>query len=198
MSNLNSKYIVIDTETTGLSPSKHGLIQLAAIVLDKNLEIVDEFVRDVCPPDGFEMDDEATKIHGFSMDRIKSGISYKDVCIQFIDFIQANFKEKPVVVGQFYPFDYAFLEHVFSLTGYWYIMNRDLLDNKFIDTKSLALSLNLKAEIAGKEIPFKTTSLSKLGGLKDKLGITGDYKAHDALGDVLATREVLIKLLNYL
>jgi len=50
----------------------------------------------------------------------------------------------------------------------------------------------LLAESKGLEIPFKLTSLSKLGGLKDKLGIDQNkFQAHDAMGDVLATLEVL-------
>jgi hypothetical protein len=44
---------------------------------------------------------------------------------------------------------------------------------------------------------FKSTSLSSPGGLTDIFGIT-DYEAHTALGDIRATRQVLIKLLDIL
>jgi hypothetical protein len=44
---------------------------------------------------------------------------------------------------------------------------------------------------------FKSTSLSSPGGLTDILEIT-DYEAHTALGDVRATKQVLIKLLDIL
>ena len=59
----------------------------------------------------------------------------------------------------------------------------------------MVMTANVKAELKGEEIPFPVTSLSKKGGLKDKFGLQ-EYQAHDALGDVLATRDVLIKLLN--
>ena len=72
-----------------------------------------------------------------------------------------------------------------------------LKGNDIIDTKALANSINARALLKGRPAPFPVTSLSKPGGLKELFGITA-YQAHSALGDVLATREVLIKLLDML
>ncbi len=198
MSNKSSKFLVIDTETTGLSPTKHGLIQIAALALDVKLNIKDTFVMDICPPDGYEVSEEAMKITGFTLERIEKGASYKEFCDKFSQFVKNNFDEEPTAIGQFYPFDFAVLDNVFTRCGFAETMSRDILTNKFIDTKSLVLSINLKASMAGKEIPFPVASLSKPGGLKDKFGIYDKFQAHDALGDVMATREVLINLLNFI
>jgi DNA polymerase III epsilon subunit-like protein len=69
------------------------------------------------------------------------------------------------------------------------------IGNNLIDTKALTNALNLKHVFLNKPIPFPVASLSKPGGVKEVLGITG-HQAHDAMGDVMATREVLLKLLE--
>ena len=37
MAGKNGVYLIIDTETTGLHPARHGLIELAAAALDEKL-----------------------------------------------------------------------------------------------------------------------------------------------------------------
>jgi len=192
-----AKYLVVDTETTGLQVHENGLIQLAALALDENLEIMAQFIQDVCPPDGIVINQESLDITGFTIERIKSGCSYREVVEKFMIFVNKHFKEMPIAVGQFYPFDYSFLNSIFFQTRPEVGFNKELFGNDFIDTKSLANTLNLKASLSRKNLPFPITSLSKTGGLKDSLGIDQNtFQAHDALGDCLATREVLIQLLT--
>jgi hypothetical protein len=50
----------------------------------------------------------------------------------------------------------------------------------------------------GRAIPFISTSLSNPEGLRKILNLSKDLLTHDALGDILATREALIKMLSYL
>ena len=188
-------YLVIDTETTGLHPAQHGVIELAAAALDSRLTLLETFQADICPPDGVMYDPEALKINGFIMERIRSGISYRMACEQFLSFLNKHFAAEPIVIGQFYPFDYAFLEQMFSASGYGDGLSAAIKGNDLIDTKALANSINVSALLNGRPAPFPITSLSRPGGLKELFGITG-YQAHSALGDVLATREVLIKLLE--
>ncbi len=191
---MNKGYLILDTETTGFFPQKNGLIQLAAVITDKYLNIVDTFNFDVKPPSKSEITKESLEVTGFTIDRIHNGLSYKDVSQKFFDFLSKYFstENKPVVVGQFYPFDYAFLQEVFVASGFEKKLCQDLLQNDFIDTKVLVNFANLIANKNNIKIPFESTSLSKPGGLKDKLKIDKNkFTAHDALGDVLATLEVL-------
>jgi len=190
------KYLVVDTETTGLSFAENGLIQLAAAVLDEELEVLDTFCQDVCTPKGYLIGAGSLEINGFTVERIEKGGGYEKVCGEFLVFLNKNFKTAPVSVGQFFPFDYAFLHMAFAKVG----LEKELgaaLGNDFIDTKVIVNTLNLKANLARQPLPFPSTSLSKPGGLKDKLSIDlSKFQAHDALGDVLATREVLVRLLK--
>jgi len=194
---IQGKYLVIDTELTGLHPRENGLIEIGICALDRNLKIIDSWHSDVCPTDGYKIDPVSLRISGFTIERIKKGISYKEMCEKFIDFLHKNFTKKPIVVAQFYPMDYSFLEDVFTQTGYADILAKEILGNRFIDTKAISLAINLKAELENKPIPFVSTSLSYPGGLKDTLNVVG-YESHTAIGDVLATIEVLKKLLEYI
>jgi DNA polymerase III epsilon subunit-like protein len=194
---MNAKYIIIDTETTGLFFEKHGLIQVAAIVLDKELNELDTYCQDICPPDGFEVSEEAMTLTGFTLERIAKGKSYEEFCQEFLKFLKRCFPTtKPIAIGQFYCFDWAFLNKVFASQNLLVELN-EILSNDFLDTKALVNSLNLKAEFNGQKIPFPITSLSKPGGLKDTLGISQDkFVAHDALGDCQATKAVLVELIK--
>ena len=198
-------FIVIDTETSGLKSSENGLIQLGSLALNSAFEIIDTFDYIVCPPIDTNIVDESIQISGITRDQIKNGISYREVCEKYTRFVQKNFLEKPIVIAQFFPFDYGFLEQVFTIackeSKIDYEISQfpfqDLLSRNVIDTKTLANIINIKSKLQEKAPMFTSTSLSGLGGLKEVLGIPSDtFTAHNALGDCLATREVLIKLLK--
>jgi DNA polymerase III epsilon subunit-like protein len=184
------KYLVVDTETTGFYPSKNGLIQVGAVALNDQLKIIDSFNLDVCPKGEFEISQESLEVTGFTIERIEKGVEYEIFGKKFAKFLDKNFSGKIISVGQFYPFDYAFIEMALSKTKYHQSIMQDKLSNDFIDTKAVVNFLNLKARLNNQELPFTSTSLSKPGGLKEKLNIQ-NYKAHDAMGDVLATVDVL-------
>jgi DNA polymerase III epsilon subunit-like protein len=197
MKNKVGVYLAIDTEASGVLPHRHGLIEVATVVLDKNLEIVDQLVVDIKPPKSAKFDPEAMKVNGISMERIEKGISYKMFCKKFLKLVEKNFEAKPVVIAQFYPFDNAFLTYVFDKAGYKEGFNGAIMGNDYIDTKSLTNSFNLISRLKGEPLKYPVTSLSKKGGLKEKFGLNGEeFKSHTALGDVKMTIAVLKKLLD--
>jgi DNA polymerase III epsilon subunit-like protein len=204
------KYLIVDCETSGLHPWENGLIQMAGLALDRELQVIDEYNVYINPPENVIFDAESDLIHGITKEKLeKEGLTYREFCLDFIGFVKRNFtKDRPVMVGQFFPFDYGFLETVFSQAlgndialkdenQNQYGVFQNLLGRDFIDTKSMANILNLKAEIENKPPLFQNTSLSKINGLKDSLGIGQEkYKAHDALADCYATHEVLTKMVE--
>jgi DNA polymerase III epsilon subunit-like protein len=197
---VKAKYLVIDCEFTGLNPSKHGLAQLAALAVTRELEVIDEFNHLVLPPEGTEIDDEALEYSSLTYKDLEAkGIDYTTLVKKFLMFINDNFDEKPIIVGQFFPADYSFLNKIFGeiLEEAGINFFEKILSRNFIDTKSLASVLNLLSDLDGKPMLFPETSLSKTGGLKDTLAINReDFVPHDALSDCLVTLEVLKNMLN--
>lgn len=191
-----AKYLVLDTESTGLLPGKHGLIQLACASLDENLDILNQFCLDVRPPEGTVLDPEALEINGFTSDRINQGVSYQTAAQLLLAFLQQEFANEPIVIAQFYPADYAILLELCKQTGSIGSELHRKIGNSVLDTKTVVILLNLLRQKSGRDPIFPIVSLSKPGGVKDVLEI-GGHRAHDALGDVLATREVLKKLLDF-
>lgn len=178
---------------TGLNPFKHGVIEVGMMVMDEKFEIIWEFLMDLCPPPNIIIDPESLKYNGFTLDRIARGKSYEEFCDFFSAFFYTYFQDRePIIVGQYVTADLSFLASVFHHARQSSLYMK--LGNDIIDTKSIANVLNAVARYNGKDLPHPSTSLSKRGGLSDVLGVT-DYQAHTARGDILATREVLLKFL---
>lgn len=194
---MKAKYLVIDTETTGVHAYENGLIQLACLALDSHMEVLAEFDCLVKPPDGTVYTEESVRIHGITEEELIHAVSYRELLQQFLYFIKENFNDRPILIAQFLPFDYSFLDAVFGKVAPEVPIFQMILSRDFIDTKSLANVFNLKAEIDGKPTYFLETSLSKTAGLKETLGLDIEaYKSHNALSDCYATRDVLIKMLD--
>lgn len=191
-------YLMIDTEFTGQHPHKHGLIEIALLVLDKSLEEIAHFETLVIPPEGFEVTKEAMNISAINLDEVYTkGIQYEELVKKMTRFVRKYFDNKPILCAHFIPMDFAYLNYIFDSVGKNNLFWRELIGHSTLDTKVLANTINILQASKGQEIMFKSTSLSSPGGLTDVLGIT-DYKAHTALGDARATRQVLIKLLDIL
>lgn len=191
-------YLGIDTEFTGQHPHKHGLIEIALLALDANFEEIGSFQTLVNPSDDIEVTPESMKINNIDLSRLaKEGMDYDKLVKSITRFVRKHFQEKPILFAHSIPMDFAYLNYIFDSVGKNNLFWRDLIGHSTLDTKVLANTINILALKQGREPLFQSTSLSSPGGLTDTLGIT-DYEAHTALGDVRATRLVLIRLLDIL
>lgn len=191
----NARYLLIDLEMTGLNPFIHGVIEFGAMVMNDSLESLDEWRVVLCPPEEVQIDPSALEYNGFTLDQISTGMAYEEFCNHFELFLTTHFPndQKPIFVGQYIAADISFLMSIFYRANRNDLVMR--LWNDIIDTKSIANQVNMIARYKKMNIPFKSTSLSKPGGLGEVLNI-GTYKAHTAIGDIKATRIVLKKLLS--
>lgn len=181
---------------TGLNPFQHGVIEVAATVLDDLFEIIGDFHMDLCPPDNVIIDPASLEYNWFTLDRIAMGKSYEEFCDYWDGFLGTYFQDgkKPIMIGQFIAADIAFLASIFANARREKLYEK--LGNDIIDTKSIANQANAIARYNKIPLPFTSTSLSKPGGIADRLHITG-YDAHTANGDIMATREALLKFLKF-
>jgi len=194
MQQKNGIYFILDLEMTGLDPFRHGVIEFWWAILDEKFQILEELQVDICPPSDCLIDEEALAYNGFTQERIAKGVSYEEFCELFLCFLERYFPfdTKPILIWQYVTADISFLQSVFFRAGRHEIAME--LWNDIIDTKSIANQENALCRLLSKPLKYTSTSLSKPGWLADTLGIR-DYIAHTAMGDIDATRKVLLQFL---
>lgn len=161
-------YIVIDIETTGLSPKYNEIIEIAAIKVREN-EIVEKYSVLIKPNE--KIPESIEQLTGITNQMAEhDGIDIKSALIDFNKFISND-----ILVGHNVNFDINFL--------YDNCLNHleKPLTNNFVDT--LKISQNL----------IKDTYNWKLSTLAQKYKIN-NVNAHRALNDVIVTNELYKKL----
>lgn len=179
------KLLFLDTETTGLDNTKHGVIQIAAII-EIDGEVKEEINLRCRPFKGQAVSEEALRVTGKTMLEISEypepQISYRELVAVFDRYIDKYDKtDKFFMVGQNTKFDYDFMAAWFKSNGnpYFYAyVAYHLID--VIQATALFTA-------AGH---FKLPNM-KLATVADHFGIP--LKAHDALEDVRATRQVFYR-----
>ena len=105
------RQIILDTETTGLEPSRgHRIIEIGCVELNNRRITSRNFHHYINP--GREIDDGAFEIHGISNEFLSSKPSFKDIAQEFIDFI----RDSEVIIHNA-PFDVAFINAELELLG---------------------------------------------------------------------------------
>ena len=117
-------YVLVDIETTGLSPAKDEIIEIGAIKVQNNkiIETYNELININRKLPSF-----ITKLTGITDDMIKNGRMPTLVLKEFVDFTQNN-----IIIGHNVNFDLGFL--INKCRKY---LNYNL-DNDYIDTMFLA------------------------------------------------------------
>ena len=169
LDNLVDDYVLVDIETTGLSPQRDDIIEIGAIKV-KNNEVVDTYTSLINI--GRNIPSHITNLTGITTNMmIKEGKDTVEVLKEFMDFAGNN-----IIVGHNVNFDINFIYDKCEKYLNTY------LSNDFIDTMKIAKK-------------FVDTPNYKLGTLADYFNI--DYNgAHRGLKDVEITFEVYNKLRN--
>lgn len=105
------RQIVLDTETTGLSPQQgHRVIEIGAVEMVNRRLTGNKFHHYINPERA--IDPGAQKVHGISMEFLADKPVFNDLVAEFIAFIDGS-----ELVIHNAPFDVGFLNHEFSLAG---------------------------------------------------------------------------------
>lgn len=177
------KILWIDTETTGLSPVIHSMIQIAGII-DIDGKEVERFNFRSQPHSDFEIDDYALRVNKSTRDEIFSYPpmveTHNNLIKTFEKYINKYDKtDKFIVAGQNIKFDMDILSHFFMRLNDTYLGSWIDFKNR-IDLYDITNALKVM-----KFIEVETVSLEPLCKY---FGIT--YNAHDAMDDIAATREI--------
>ncbi|NTU58902.1 MAG: 3'-5' exonuclease [Chlorobiaceae bacterium] len=178
---MNKKTLWIDTETTGIEPGKHGIIQLAALI-DIAGEVVDEFELKFQPHPGAEINLEALAVTGTEPEELATRGTSVDAYFEFVRWLGKHIN-KYDRMDKAYPaafnahFDFQFLEAWFRLLGNNYGTG-SYQNWKFQDPLALLRLLDYTGRLSLLDY--------KLGTACAHFGI--ELQAHDALSDVHAAR----------
>lgn len=170
LNDLVDDYVLVDIETTGLSPQRDEIIEIGAIKVKDN-KIVDTYSSLINI--GKKIPYFITELTGITTEMITNeGKDKEEVLREFVDFAGDN-----IIVGHNVNFDINFIYDKCEKYLNTY------LSNDFIDTMKIAKKL-------------VSTPNYKLGTLADYFNV--DYNgAHRGLKDVEITYEVYNKLKEY-
>lgn len=166
-------FAVVDFETTGVNPTSDRIVQLAAIVVNGEGEIVDEFDTVVKPESPDNYTHGAEHIHGISESEVANGMPLSEALQKLWDISSGN-----VFTAHNAQFDIGFLHAESERIGLDYRVE------SHIDTLSLA-----------RKIDTEKTRRHSLEALCQHYGIQRE-KAHDAKADATATAELLMHLIR--
>jgi len=167
------RYIILDTETTGLDPKLgHRVIELAGVeVVDRRL--TGRYVHFYLDPER-EIDSGATDVHGLTWETLRDKPKFADIVAEFIDFARGA---SWIIHNA--PFDLAFLDEELKRLD---LSSTAAISAEVIDTLALARD----------QFPGKKNSLD---ALCERFGVANAQRTlHGALLDAELLAEVYLAM----
>ncbi len=170
----NASIVVYDTETTGLDLAKDEIIQLSAIKIGANGEIVDAL--DILIEPNVPIAEDAQKTHGFTLEYLRAhgAITAREGLEKFSEFVKGS-----VLVGH-------------NNFGY----DKPLLSRQLSEQSLPPLSIVAEYDtlpLAKQFYPYLPDY--KLSTLCERFGVV-NRQAHNALGDIEATGKCLVRMIE--
>lgn len=183
------KFIIFDTETTGLE-EEDRIIQVGAIVIDKNRELVGKGVYNELCSTTPKIKIEAMATHGIRQEYLEEKPLFLHT--EFYTALNELNSEKNYLIAHNLPFDFKMLKKEGFVSKF-----------KEIDTLRCAKHVyEVDEEINGYGLPnhklqtFRYILLSEKEEKELAKKLECEIKAHDAIGDVIILRLFMGKLLS--
>ena len=166
--------VVFDTETTGLSPERDEIVQIGAVRV-LNGRLIEGEAFDALVDPGRPIPPASTRVHGIDDAAVVGAPPIAEAGRAFHRFAAGS-----ALVAHNAPFDLAFLRRHAGAMGCEF-------DHPVLDT------VLLSAAVFGEGVPHT------LDAIAERLGVSLDPAArHTAMGDAVATAEVLLHLIPVL
>lgn len=171
------RFVVLDSETTGLDPRRDRIITIGAVAV---------LAGDILLDDSFEAllkvehNTSAVTVHGITRDDSRRGLEEPEALRLFLDYLRDG-----VIVGHHIQHDVQALNAGYERHG------GSPLPNHCLDTMDLALHLEKDGAFAGHE-QIRDFSLDALCGL---FGVV-PHDRHTAAGDAFLTARIFQRLLR--
>ena len=116
------KYIVLDTETTGLEVKQgHRVIEIGAVLLNDRKKSEEHFHSYLNP--SRLIDEEASKVHGITNEELEDKPSFDEIAEEFLEFVDGS-----TLVIHNAAFDIGFLNNELKLASSKYPMLEDICE----------------------------------------------------------------------
>lgn len=178
------KILWVDVETTGLSPTRHGIVSIAAYMAYAEYPHFSEhsFVRTMNPI-GREVDDGALKVNGFTRDQIEGFRPWGLVADNFVAWLQdfgLGHGSRAIFAGYRASFDR-------DMIASWLDECQLGLFSNYIEDELLDVHETVRSS---RHHAMVTLPNRKLTTVCEALGVAMDGEAHAAETDILATMAV--------
>ncbi|MHB8160616.1 MAG: 3'-5' exonuclease [Thermoleophilia bacterium] len=186
MTNQISNLVIIDIETSGVNPFRHDPLAIGLVPLTEGVSPLVVYIR----PETIKWSEEAKENFAkFETEWNTNALKPVDACTKIERYLSHVSNQGSVTtIGHNIGFDVAFLRKIAFLAGKDEI---SFMSHRVLDTHTMLYLLFLKGEIP-------SSALNSDGAFKF-FGINiPDERRHTALGDALATRELVLKLLDLL
>ena len=171
------RFVVLDSETTGLNPATDRIVTIGAIsVVDAEIWLGDSFAallkvtHNTC----------AVTVHGVTRDQSVRGVEEPQALERFLEYLRDG-----IIVGHHIGHDIEALNA--ATERHWGIR----LLNRSLDTMDLTLHLERANAFAG-QAPMRRFTLD---ALCEKFGVV-PHDRHTAAGDAFITAQVFLRLLR--
>lgn len=164
----NSKFCVVDVETTGLSPHNCRIIEIGIIKIEDR-SITDKYSNFIHP--GCPIPYNITALTGIDDDDVLDAPSFDDIAYDILDFLEGS-----VIVAHNVSFDVGFLTQEFARSG--------ITNFRPVQVCTVKLARRLFPELRSR----------KLGSVCKYLRIKNEDE-HRAQSDARATARIFLKML---
>ena len=166
----NNNIVIFDVESTGIDVTEDEIIQIAAIKINNKGEVTERFERFLKPNKSVG---DSEKVHGFSDEKLDVIGEEKELVLKdFCDFIKGS-----LIIGHNVNYDISILESELSRN------NLNEINIDYYDT------LDIYRRFYSNIINHKLETLSNIFDTNHK-------PTHDAMDDILATKELLVRAIK--
>lgn len=172
------RFVLLDSETTGLDPRKDRLITIGAVtVQDGEILLEDSFEAMI----QVAYNNASVTVHGITRDEAAGAMEEREAVELFLDYLRDG-----VIVGHHIGHDVETISY--ATERHWGFRLR----NRSLDTMEMTLRLDDAGAFAGREMA-KGFSLD---ALCDMFGVE-PHDRHTAGGDAFITAQIFLRLLRF-
>ena len=171
------RFVVLDSETTGLDPRKDRLITIGAVGVVAGEILLDDVFDELLE---VEYNSAAVTVHGVTRQESQRGVTETEALQCFLAYLQDG-----VIVGHHIGHDVATLNAGYQ--RHWGFS----LQNRSLDTMELTLNLERDGAFEGRD----SIAEFSLDGLCSLFGVI-PHDRHTASGDAFMTAQIFLRLLR--